>query len=150
MLYLFCRARPTWPAISTLWARSCVGPWCHEKRNVSRPWQLMLTWIHHFEARLWDLTNHPNFKQPLELLRLPPSSCWLKDLCLRLPHRTVCWKTLSDTFLLLRSHEGGHLHSHRPRRSNVLVFHVWFAWVGDPSRLIELANNHEVKKTIPT
>ena len=24
----------------------------------------------------------------------------------------MCWKTLSDTFLLLRSHEGGHLHSY--------------------------------------
>ena len=22
-------------------------------------------WIHNFEARLWDLTNHPNFEQPL-------------------------------------------------------------------------------------
>ena len=61
----------------------------------------------------------------------------LKDSCLRLPHRTVCWKTLSDTFSLLRSHEGGHLHPHRPRRSNVLVFHVWFSWLRDPSRLIQ-------------
>ena len=52
----------------------------------------------------------------------------LKDSCLRLPHRTVSTSS---------RHEGGHLHPHRPRRSNVLVFHVWFSWVKDPSRLIQ-------------
>ena len=60
-------------------------------------------------------------------LRILLLAVGIKDSCLRLPHRTVCWKTLSDTFSLLRSHEGGHLHSYRPRRSDVLVFHVWFA-----------------------
>ena len=48
----------------------------------------------------------------------------LKDLCLRC---TTSHGVLKDTFQhflsLLRSHEGGHLHSHRPRRSDVLIFY---------------------------
>ena len=71
----------------------------------------------------------------------------LKDSCLRLPHRTVCWKTLSNTtsryFEAMR--EAICIISAKEERYSHLV---WSAWVvGDSGWwLIELANK-DVKKT---
>ena len=100
---------------------------------------------------LWvDLWNNE-----LQATVLRPSWLWQTEAglvhlwCFRLPlgsrirawgcHIARCAERHFPTQLLATSsrHEGGHLHPHRPRRSNVLVFHVRFSWVRDPSRLIQ-------------